>query len=205
MGSNPRGLSAHCAGFVARPCILAILDSKGVDLPSVVIEMVTRLGSWSAVSGHNSGMSVYAGKVIDNYMDPYPLSLGHCLSDAEWAHKHQQYRGDVMKPMVPFEDVGRNLLPVQLRLIAWRSSLWSVFMGALDACGTVTIKAAYADEHIPPVNRYGQARRAFVVLKWHKQSVVAIRSMEMHSKRGKVWKGCVARVISNQSFSCHIR
>ena len=50
MGSPGRGFSAHRSGFVSRTCILAILASKGKELPPGTIEVMIRWGGWQAVT-----------------------------------------------------------------------------------------------------------------------------------------------------------
>ena len=69
MGSRPRGFSAHRSGVVTRACILAILESKGKELPGSGppgrMDIIIRWGGWQCVTGEKTVMRIYARKVID--------------------------------------------------------------------------------------------------------------------------------------------
>ena len=193
MGSRPRGFSAHRSGFVSCTCILAILDSKGVELPPGVVSIIARLGGWSPVSGDKTVMSVFARKVIDNHVDPYALSLGYTLSLGGWQNRRNKYLGEVVQPATPTVDHGRDRMPLQLRMLVWRSSAWSRFLNTLNGCGSFIFTAARADLHVMPVHRYRQARRAFVLyMNLHASTPVVRQYRELISVRAQHLKDCVA-------------
>lgn len=116
MGSPGRGFFAHRSGFVSRTCISAILASKGKELSPGTIEVMIRWGGWQAITGVKTVLSIYARKVIDEYLDPYGLSLGYELSDEAWEDKKQQYLGRPRYPKDPVVDRGRNKRPLQFRV-----------------------------------------------------------------------------------------
>ena len=72
-------------------------------------------------------LRIYARKVIDKYLDPYSLSLGHELSVKEWEAKRKGYLRVPRLPEEPVTDRGRSSLPFQIRLHAWRSQRWLDF------------------------------------------------------------------------------
>ena len=116
MGLPGRGFSAHRSGFVSRTCILAILASKGKELPPGTIETMIRWGGWQAVTGARTLLRIYARKVIDKYLDPYSLSLAYELSDEGWEAKKSEYLGQPRYPEEPVVDRGRKRLPLQIRV-----------------------------------------------------------------------------------------
>ena len=100
-----------------------------------------------------------------------------------------------MQPSSPVIDVGRDRLPLQFRLLVWRSPVWSNFLQALNKCAAFIMQAAYRDAAVMPVDRYRQARRAFVLYqKWHSKSPVCVQYLDMCGKRVQHWKECVAHV-----------
>ena len=59
-----------------------------------------------------------------------------------------------MQPSAPVVDSGRDQLPFAVRMIAWRSAVWSDFQTALHGCASLIVAAGYADTDVMPVNRY---------------------------------------------------
>ena len=162
MGS-PGGAFQHWSGFVSRTCILAIIASKGKELPPGTIEVMICWGGWQAVTGTKTLLRIYARRVIDKFLDPYSLSLGYDLSDKAWELKKKEYLGCPRYPEQPIIDRGRKNLLLQIRVHAWRSKRWTNFQKSLnDTCAEI-MRSALADREIMPVHRYRQARRAFSV------------------------------------------
>lgn len=58
MGHLPRPFSAHRSGFVSRCCILAILQARGKELSTDMIEVMIRWGGWQAVTGARTVLRV---------------------------------------------------------------------------------------------------------------------------------------------------
>lgn len=121
MGSEPRGYSAHRSGFVSRACILAVIRQNGLQLPEGVLTTILRAGGWQAVTGIPTVLRVYARKVLDQYIDMKSLSLGRDLGPEVWQQKFDEYLGRQMFPEQTIVDPGRAQVPMQLRLLAWRS------------------------------------------------------------------------------------
>ena len=193
MGSPGRGFSAHRSGFVSRTCILAIIASKGKELSPGAIEVMIRAGGWQAVTGARTVLRIYARKVIDKYMDPYSLSLGHELSDEEWQAKREEYLGVPRWPEKPFVDWGRSRLPFQVRLHLWR---WMGFQKALNETCAAIMAAALADQEIMPVNRCRQVRRAFSVFVTERGgSEVVQEYLSLLAMRQRMWSACVKEAI----------
>ena len=196
MGSPGRGFSAHRSGFVSRTCILGIINSKGKELSPGTKGLMIRWGGWQAVTGAKTVLRIYARKVIDKYLDPYSLSLGHELSDKEWEAKRKEYLGVPKFPEAPVIDWGRSSLPLQIRVHAWRSECWLDFQRALNSCCANIMSAAFADKDIMPVNRYRQARRAFSVFVTERaESGLVEEYMCLLAMRQRVWASCVSHAI----------
>ena len=132
MGCTPRGFSAHRSGFVSGTCILAIMNAQGRELPEGTLEVLIRAGGWEAVTGARTVLRVYARSVIDKYMDSYGLSLGHELGEEGWAARKAMYLGEPSFPSRPLVVRGRCALPLQPRLLAWRSEAWMQHMNEMN-------------------------------------------------------------------------
>ena len=196
MGSPRRGFSAHRSGFVSRTCILAILASKGKELPPGTIEVMIRWGGWQAVTGAKTLLRIYARKVIDKYLDPYGLSLGYDLSDKAWELKRKEYLGLPRHPKVPVIDRGRNSLPLQIRVHVWRCRRWMDFQKALNRACAKIMAAAVADRDIMPVHRYRQGRRALsMYVSEHSELEVVQEYTDLLAMRAHVWASCVRDTI----------
>lgn len=143
IGSAPRGFSAHCSGYVGRACVLALLHGKGVALSSDTVDVIARLGGWSSVGGKQTVMEVFARRDINIFADPYSLSMGVDVSVADWEQRRLEYIGQIAQPAVPTVDVGRSMLPRQLRMLTWRSPIWIAFQSALNDVVACITTAGY--------------------------------------------------------------
>ena len=196
MGSPERGFSSHRSGFVSRTCILAILNSKGRELPPGAIEVMIRWGGWQAVTGARTVLRIYARKVRDKYLDPYSLSLGYELSDKEWEQKKQEYLGVPRFPEASVVDRGRTQQPLQVRLHAWRSTSWMEYQSRLNAVVKDIVAAAMVDPGIMPVRRYRQARRAFSLYVTERSGTELVKEyQELLSVRQDLWKVCMREAV----------
>ena len=201
MGSRPRGFSAHRAGFVGRACVLALLKGEGVELSQDTVDVIARLGGWSPRSGKDTVMSVYARQDIDVYADPYCLSMGVEVAPKEWRRRKEDYIGQPMHPAAPVVDHGRDLLPLQLRLLSWRSAVWTAFQQHLNTVVASIMSAGKDTEFVLPVHRYRQARRVFsVYIKSHPTVPAVVEYKELLSKRRSLWADCLTRT----SQQCHL-
>lgn len=198
MGCPGGGFSAHRSGFVSRTCILAILNSRGQEIPPGTIEVMVRAGGWQAVTGARTVLRIYARPVIDKFIDHYSLSLGYDVGEKEWAARKAAFFGVPRFPEVPVVDAGRTQLPLQLRLLALRSATWVNFMVELNAACANIMSAAMKDSVIMPIRRYRQDRRAFCLyIATHVADVNVKRYCNLLQRRTKLWATCVAKVTAD--------
>ena len=189
---------------MSRTCILAIIASKGKELPPGTIEVMIRWGGWQAVTGAKTVLRIYARKVIDKNLDPYSLSLGHELSDKEWEVKKKECLGVPRWPVEPIVDRGRSSLPLQVRLHVWRSQRWMGFHKALNEICAKMMAAALSDQEIMPVtvNRYRQVRRAFSVFVSERGNSELVQNyLSLLAMRQRVWSICVKEAIDACKFA----
>lgn len=100
-----------------------------------------------------------------------------------------------MQPSAPVVDSGRDQLPFAVRMIAWRSAVWSDFQTALNGCASLIVAAGYADTDVMPVNRYRQARRAFLLFQqMHPQAPVVVKYQQLCKLRLSLWGKCLVQV-----------
>ena len=189
LGTQPRGFSAHRSGFVSRSCILAILASKGTELPLGTLEMITRWGGWQVITGTKTVMETYARKIVDQFLDPYGMINGCLASDEHWARKKRRYLGHSVFPPQPVIDCGRTQQPLQVRVMTWRGLQWAQFQQQLNELCRLIMSGAQADDSIMPVNRYVQGRRAFnLYLVRHAGSPVVLCYKRLISIRVNFWR-----------------
>lgn len=197
IGSKPRGYSSHRSGFVSRACILGIRHSKGTELSPGLMDMMVRAGGWQAVTGAKTVLRVYARQIIDEHLDVYAMSLGIVSSGMDCDKKLQLYLGQPEFPLSPIVDRGREDIPLQLRVMVWRSDEWQRHLTAMNAACKAIMEAATQDERIMPVKRYKELRQAFSHCKKHDSyrnpTVVATLELLLLT-RPAVWKACVRDV-----------
>ena len=192
LGTTPRGVSAHRSGFVSRTCILAMMSTKGLELPLGTLELITRWGGRQVVTGTKTVMDIYARKIVDQFFDPYCMINGYEGSDEHWARKRQKYLGQAHFPKVPFVDKGRTIQPLQLRVLTWRSVQWSKYQTGLNLVCSKIMEAALADDEIMPIHRHRQLRRAFnLYLQMYEQSSLVQSYRKLMAGRVQLWKACV--------------
>ena len=192
MGCEPRKFSSHRSGFVSRTCILAILDARGKELPLDVIEVMVRWGGWQAVTRARTVLRVYARKILDQFVDPYALSLGFEASEAEWEKRKAEYLGSAIFPSQAIFDCGRSVAPLQVRMRAWQGRNWQNFQSALNDASAKMMRASFRDKDVMPMHRYRQARRAYNLYRKQHRGQQVVRSLEQLLRvRNATWKSCL--------------
>ncbi len=185
--------AAHRSGFVARACILAIMRAKGLALSHGTLRVIARLGGWSDLNGVDTVMFVYARRLIDHRIDNYALSAGDDLTDGQWACVKDKYTGQTVLPAQPVADYGREAVPLQLKVLTWRSAEWVAFQSALNGAASGIMEAAYLDKDVMPVNRFRQARRGFLVYMQPRPEAAAVQQYkQLKGRRRSLWAVCSA-------------
>lgn len=195
MGSALCRVSAHRSEFVARAYILAIMHAKGLKLSPGTLRVIARLGGWSDLNGVDTVMSMCAGRLIDHNIDHHALSAGDKLTDEQWARVKDNCTAQTLLPAEPIADYGREAVPLQLKVLTWRSAEWVSFQSGLDSAASGIMEAAYLDQDVMPVNRFRQARRGFLVyIQLCPEAAATQQYKQLLGKRRSLWAACSAGI-----------
>ena len=140
-------------------------------------------------------MSVYAKRLVDHRFDNYALSAGDEQTDEQWARMKDDYTGQVIQPAEPVANYGQEAVPLQLKVLTWRSPEWAAFQSALNSAAIGITEAAYLDQDVMPVNRFRQARRGFLVYMQLCSEAPAVQQYkQLMSRCRSSWAACSAGI-----------
>ena len=171
---------------------LGTAKNRGTALDDGTLHCIVRWGGWQAVTGVQTVMRIYARKVIDDFIDPYAMSLGRPLSDKEWERRRVEYIGEVVSPSDSIVDYRRGPENLQVRLHVWEHPVWQRVQRELNEVWGQVMQAALADMRSKHLHRYLQNSRAFsLYCDTHADNKTVILYKELVDMRGPAWSICM--------------
>lgn len=116
MGNAERGYSAHRSGFATRSLSIAAYKEAGGKLDPGHLHLVTRACGWTAVTGQQTLLRVYARHVVDHAINTHGLGLGKFEGKfhegGRWRELEQEILGRILRPRILVRNVGSMNLEV---------------------------------------------------------------------------------------------